>query len=557
MPPKHYQRVSFPGLLKKQDESRSAEEDSTQESPQSTPPGVYLRRSSALIAESRLAANSSRLSFSSRSNAPQSSRTTPSTVRSHEATSKRSTALDTEVSPTSRSLRQRQGSKEVSRPGLRDRSAKRSKYEHSLASDADDSDADDGDAEPLQSLPQKTAGAIRAAKWRAKQKAMKENAMRRKLDSSSSEDEPKPEPYRESVEEILSRSPPPDEPEYISNATLRAGFKGFAPLIGGTTMEEKSKIEGELWQKGKLEIPEKSHPEYIKARTEDPGNFAKHLLYEGLDPKSKAPSVAGVDEDPLELDPPGRGGPFDALKFPDRLVEQLNRDDGFTINTWGTAALNRIPAPLMVHIKPEVLAQMPGEVLGRLQQAIRDKLPSDHPFANSQFGKGRPGQTSATTSPWRLSSNGGVVPPKRDESGKFLEAPMRGHGGKFLSKAERAIIASGGTLPPPSPSKSSSLKSKTAEKPKPDGPKHANQYTKAREVKEAKEAATAGFVAKSKPAPQLKIKFKTQANQNYSSSGSCRQQSGHRGWADQQEQPAAKFDYAHHGRRYWYFHGHW
>ncbi|RMZ82479.1 hypothetical protein DV737_g2022, partial [Chaetothyriales sp. CBS 132003] len=253
------------------------------------------------------------------------------------------------------------------------------------------------------------------------------------------------------LEELLAYRPPEPEPEYISNGTFRAGFIGFAPLLSGTTLIERERIEQELYEQGKLDLPLKAHPAYLKAKAEEPGNFAKHLFYEDLDPLSEAPSIAGVDEDPLELDPPGSGGPFDALKHPKRLVQQLNRDDGWTLSSWGPAALNKIPASLMGQIKPEILAKMPEEVINGQQDDVRKKLPRRRSLPAPAEAVVVPvtqaaAATSSSASTSTKGKNASGLTPKRSSDGKLLEAPMRGSGGRFLRKAERDAIAAGESL---------------------------------------------------------------------------------------------------------------
>ena len=183
----------------------------------------------------------------------------------------------------------------------------------------------------------------------------------------------------ESIDAILARDVPADEPEYISLATQKRNPDMFAPLIGGTTADERAKIEQEISAMKEITIPDRYHPEYVKTRSEDPGNFNKQLFYDGVPPTRKL-AIAGVAKDPLVIDPPGSGTPFDALKFPDRLVDQLNRDDAETLYGWDAKALKKIPKELMMRIEPEVLSQMPSEVLSRQPPDVLDKLPSHSPF---------------------------------------------------------------------------------------------------------------------------------------------------------------------------------
>ncbi|KEF57602.1 uncharacterized protein A1O9_05520 [Exophiala aquamarina CBS 119918] len=167
----------------------------------------------------------------------------------------------------------------------------------------------------------------------------------------------------ELVDEILARPAPPDEPEQFSKNTARQRDKQhFAPLIGSTTMQEKAMIEDELGEAG---------------------NFNKKLFYQGVAP-DRLHEIAVVDADPLVIDPPGSGGPFDALKFPDRLVQQLNRDDADTLIGWDETALLKIPKKLMEELHPHILAKMPFNVLLKLPFTIQEKLPNNHPFFGEQ-----------------------------------------------------------------------------------------------------------------------------------------------------------------------------
>ena len=157
----------------------------------------------------------------------------------------------------------------------------------------------------------------------------------------------------------------------------------LAPLIGGTTQEEKNKIEEELIEMGLKQREERYHPGYIKTKENDPGNLSRLAFYDGVDPKRKL-AIAGVSRtDPAVIDPPGSGTPFDALKYPDRLVQRLNRNDAETLWGWDARALNKIPKDLMSQVRTYALVQMPNEVLVRQHQDVIDKLPSSAPF----FGK--------------------------------------------------------------------------------------------------------------------------------------------------------------------------
>ena len=184
------------------------------------------------------------------------------------------------------------------------------------------------------------------------------------------------------VDEILAEPAPPDELEYISKLTANEKPQQFwAPLIGGATIQEKQLIEEELEAAGIIVVTPKYHPQYAKARTEKPPNFNRELFFEAQEPTQRL-AIAGVPKDPLVIDPPGSGGSFDALKFPDRLVEQLNRDDKETLYGWDEEALMRISKPCMARLYPHILAKMPYDVLVKQPNFILDKLPDDAPFWN-------------------------------------------------------------------------------------------------------------------------------------------------------------------------------
>ena len=171
----------------------------------------------------------------------------------------------------------------------------------------------------------------------------------------------------------------------------------WAPLIGGSTQEEKDQMDHELAAAGKATIPDRYHPNYVKARQNDPGNLNRQLFFELQDPKAKI-AIAGVPNDPLEIDPPGCGSPFDALRHPDRLVEKLNRlpnDPDDTLYAWDVKALKKIPHSLISKLAPEALAALPREVMITLPAKILERLPHDTPFFINPPSTGkfkRPGQ---------------------------------------------------------------------------------------------------------------------------------------------------------------------
>src|SRR5580700_4566571 len=84
--------------------------------------------------------------------------------------------------------------------------------------------------------------------------------------------------YSETADDILARSPPPDLPEYISRTTERSGMF-WAPLISGSTQEEKDLMNQELAAAGNFRFHEHHHPQYVQTRINDPGNLNRPLFY--------------------------------------------------------------------------------------------------------------------------------------------------------------------------------------------------------------------------------------------------------------------------------------
>ena len=175
--------------------------------------------------------------------------------------------------------------------------------------------------------------------------------------------------YSETADDILARSPPPDLPEYISRTTEKSRMF-WAPLISGSTQEEKHLMNQELAAAGNFRFPKHHHPQYVQTRINDPGNFNRLLFYEGQDPDTRL-VLAGVPNAPLSLDPPGTDSPFDALKHPKSLIARLNRlpehPDGLP-HGWDEGALKKIPH--------SIIAKLPLKTLHALPESVRTSLPT-------------------------------------------------------------------------------------------------------------------------------------------------------------------------------------
>jgi hypothetical protein len=172
----------------------------------------------------------------------------------------------------------------------------------------------------------------------------------------------------ETADDILARSPPPEKPEIMSKATKKTGMF-WAPLLSGSTHEEKDLINQELAAAGRYEYREHYHPQYVKTRMNDPGNLNRMYFFAGQEPGEKL-VIAGVPDEPVNLDPPGAGGPFDALKYPEALIARLNRipddPDGLP-HGWNDKSLKKIPR--------HILANLPAETLAALPESFRSSLP--------------------------------------------------------------------------------------------------------------------------------------------------------------------------------------
>ena len=83
---------------------------------------------------------------------------------------------------------------------------------------------------------------------------------------------------------------------------------------------------------------------------------------------------------PSTLDPPGVGGPYDALKFPDQLVKTMNQRPLRDLHGWDVKAVRKIPVALLEKVNADALADLPDEVLNKLSPKILDQLPDTCPF---------------------------------------------------------------------------------------------------------------------------------------------------------------------------------
>ncbi|EHY55430.1 mortality factor 4-like protein 1 [Exophiala dermatitidis NIH/UT8656] len=163
-----------------------------------------------------------------------------------------------------------------------------------------------------------------------------------------------PDPRNElaplTIDEVLARPAPADEPEYLSRSTATGPVNWHFPLIGGTTYHEAASILIELSQ----------------AREGD---------------REYRPAVVpphGIAFEPL--DPPGSGTPFDALKHEARLVKALQRNTEDTLSGWNQEHLMLLPPHVVDQLDVSVLEQLPFAVLKSQPANILQKLPKNSWF---------------------------------------------------------------------------------------------------------------------------------------------------------------------------------
>ena len=204
--------------------------------------------------------------------------------------------------------------------------------------------------------------------------------------------------------DILSRSPPEDPPEYISKATEKSGLF-WAPLLSGTTQDERMQMDAELENAGKRKKDfGKYHAKYFQSR-ENPieqSNWNRNVFFKDVDP-SQYFAIAGTPVDPLQIDPPGSKTPFDALKFPEQLIQRLNRlahDPDNTLSGWTIAELRKVPKGLLGQLQPDAFAALPKEIKRSLPVNILVKF--SETFSSDEDQPARAVGTTTARKPARL-----------------------------------------------------------------------------------------------------------------------------------------------------------
>ncbi|EXJ65630.1 uncharacterized protein A1O5_11157 [Cladophialophora psammophila CBS 110553] len=147
------------------------------------------------------------------------------------------------------------------------------------------------------------------------------------------------------IDRLLAQPAPKDGPEFLSHSSWEKRTTFHAPLISGTTYLEEEAIDEEL----------------RSAR------------------KDAAPA-GGAPGQPLEVDPPGSSTPFDALKFPYRLIEKINRDGDRFPAGWTEENLMCIPDHCAVWIREELLVKLPFSALEGRPPWVLKEVPDYAPF---------------------------------------------------------------------------------------------------------------------------------------------------------------------------------
>lgn len=186
------------------------------------------------------------------------------------------------------------------------------------------------------------------------------------------------------VMDVLSRPPPPDEPEHMTPETYSDG-QYWVPLIGGTTENERTQIEDEARKMGLWNPKRQVHPQYEKARVNDSLNANRLHFFEGQDSKRKL-LVAGVPADPTHIDPPGSGTPFDALKYPDRLV----RLPAETLGNLTVTDLQQLDRATIMRFPNMALRMLPPKSLTKLKIPIPSENDSNDNYFQEEAFYARP-----------------------------------------------------------------------------------------------------------------------------------------------------------------------
>lgn len=191
------------------------------------------------------------------------------------------------------------------------------------------------------------------------------------------------------IDNILARDPPKDEIEYISHSSLaqeqemrvKSGDPYFKiynkPLIGGTTVDEQRLIDEEIALHG---------PGYVLQSVGGTRRIPQQyeMLPEDIELERNGRRIlvaaAGAPLDAFEVDAPGSGTPYDALKFPNRLVERVNRDGKNFPDGWDEESISLIPNSCFEDIRRDLIATLPYRLLWNRPWEILKKLPDSAPF---------------------------------------------------------------------------------------------------------------------------------------------------------------------------------
>jgi hypothetical protein len=157
----------------------------------------------------------------------------------------------------------------------------------------------------------------------------------------------------EAVDDILARSPPPDKPENRSKATKKIGMFR-ASLLSGSIHEERDLITQELAAAGRYVCRELYHPGTSRLVSMTRAISTECTSLKGKNQGGKL-VIAGIPDEPMNLDPPRASGPFDALKYPEALIARLNpvpNDPDGLPHGWSDEALKNVPRHILSPTSP-------------------------------------------------------------------------------------------------------------------------------------------------------------------------------------------------------------
>ncbi|OQV04804.1 RNA binding activity-knot of a chromodomain-containing protein [Cladophialophora immunda] len=167
--------------------------------------------------------------------------------------------------------------------------------------------------------------------------------------------------FSRTINQTHASSPTPSSQSSTSSKTLRSS----------TATKPGARKRGKPYTMQQHRGPKHQLPPHFE---ELPSDIDSDNEDHGAAPATIAPGA------PFEVDPPGSNTPLDALKFPYRLIEKINRDgDRFPLG-WTEEHLKCIPDHCLVWVREELLVKMPYSVLENRPHWVLKEVPDNAPF---------------------------------------------------------------------------------------------------------------------------------------------------------------------------------